>query len=322
MARRNREGCQPVVKVTDITRQEWLKYRRTGIGGSDAATIVGLNPWSSPYYLFCDKMGALPEKEDSEAMRQGRDLEQYVADRWMERTGKTCRRNNYMWRSTRWPWMLADIDREIVGENAGLECKTTSVYNRYDLQGGEIPLTYYVQCQHYMAVMGFDRMYLAVLVLNKGFYDFVIERDQEEIEALAAAEEEFWERLRLEEPPPIDGSEATQNAIRAMYPQEDSGFEMVLPITVDEELERLESMQQLIKDLKNQCDGIKNRVMERMGDAALAVTKKRTCSWRTMRRKALDTNRLKAEHPELYKEYTKTTESRVFSVKNRTQEDD
>ena len=142
-----------VVKVTDIPREEWLQYRRTGIGGSDSSTIVGLNPYSSLFYLYNDKLGLLPEKNDTEAMRQGRDLEQYVADRWMERTGKRCKRNNYMWRSTEHPCMLADIDREVVGENAGLECKTTSVYNHSDFQNGEIPPTYYVHCMHYMAVI-------------------------------------------------------------------------------------------------------------------------------------------------------------------------
>ena len=176
---------EKVVCVKDITHDEWLALRRTGIGGSDAATVVGLNPYSSPYYLFCDKRGELAEKEDTEAMRQGRDLEQYVADRWMERTGKKCKRNNYMWRSTKWPFMLADIDREVVGENAGLECKTTSVYNNNDFENGNIQDSYYVQCQHYMAVMGYDRMYLAVLVLNKGFYTYVIERDEEDISHLA-----------------------------------------------------------------------------------------------------------------------------------------
>ncbi len=317
MAKRNHEVRGPVVKVSDITHEQWLEYRRTGIGGSDASTIVGLNPYSSPYYLFCDKMGALPEKDDTEAMRQGRDLEQYVADRWMERTGKTCRRNNYMWRSIRWPWMLADIDREIVGENAGLECKTTSPYNKHDFVGGEVPLTYYVQCQHYMAVMGFDRMYLAVLVLNRGFYDFVIERDDSEIEALATAEGEFWELLQREEPPPIDGSEATQNAIRLMYPEEDSSLSLDLPKETDKDLERLAQLQSMIKDLQAECDIIKNETMARMGDAALADTPKRTCSWVTRRRSGIDARKLKEQFPEIYNRFEKTTEFRVFSVKEK-----
>lgn len=108
--------CEKIVDVTKISHDEWLDTRRTGIGGSDSSTIVGLNPYNSPYALYLDKIGDCAEKPDNEAMRQGRDFEQYVADRWMEATGKKCRRNNFMWRSTRWPYMLADIDREIVGE--------------------------------------------------------------------------------------------------------------------------------------------------------------------------------------------------------------
>lgn len=308
---------EPVVNVSAITREQWLEYRRSGIGGSDASTIVGLNPYSSPYSLFCDKMGALPEKEDTEAMRQGRDLEQYVAERWMERTGKRVKRNNTMWRSTRWPWMLADIDREVIGENAGLECKTTSVYNRHDFAGGEVPLTYYVQCQHYMAVMGFDRMYLAVLVLNRGFYDFVIERDEEEIETLAAAEEVFWDHLAAEDPPPLDGSEATQNALKAMHPREDSSLQLTLSAESERRLTQYIHLQETIRELQSECDAIKAQIMGVMGDAAQGVAGKMLCSWVTRRRTTVDTSALKREYPEIHKKLSKTTEYRVFSVKER-----
>lgn len=317
MATKKTACREQVVNVTTITREQWLEYRRSGIGGSDASTIVGLNPYSSPYYLFCDKMGALPEKEDNEAMRQGRDLEQYVANRWMERTGKRVKRNNTMWRSTVWPWMLADIDREVVGENAGLECKTTSVYNKHDFAGGEIPLTYYVQCQHYMAVMGFDRMYLAVLVLNRGFYDFVIERDEEEISSLAAAEGEFWDRLQREEPPELDGSDATMTALKQLYPEEDSGLELTLPSDTASELKQFQHIQEAITDLQSERDAIKARTMARMGEAALAVAQDMTCSWVTRRRTSVDTAALKKEFPEIYRKYLKTTEYRVFSVRDR-----
>lgn len=308
---------KPVVNVSTITHEQWLEYRRSGIGGSDASTIVGLNPYNSPYSLFCDKMGALPEKEDTESMRQGRDLEQYVAERWMERTGKRVKRNNTMWCSTQWPWMLADIDREVIGENAGLECKTTSVYNRHDFSAGEVPLTYYVQCQHYMAVMGFDRMYLAVLVLNRGFYDFVIERDDKEIETLAEAEKSFWEHLKQEEPPALDGSEATQNALKAMYPKEDSSLELTLPHEAEGELAQYMHLQGLIRELQEECDSIKARTMDRMGEAALATAGKAICSWVTRKRTSVDTSALKRKYPEIHKELSRTTEYRTFSVKER-----
>ena len=308
---------ESVVNVSTITHEQWLEYRRSGIGGSDAATVLGLNPYSSPYYLFCDKMGALPEKEDTESMRQGRDLEQYVADRWMEKTGKRVKRNNTMWRSTKWPWMLADIDREVIGENAGLECKTTSVYNRHDFSSGEVPLTYYVQCQHYMAVMGFDRMYLAVLVLNRGFYDFVIERDESEIGALAFAEERFWEHVTKEDPPMPDGSEATQNALKAMYPKEDGSLELKLPREAEEDLVQYMHLQGMIRELQEECDSIKSRTMDRMGEAALAIAGNAICSWVTRKRTSIDTSALKKKYPEIHKELSKTTEYRMFSVKER-----
>ena len=235
----------------------------------------------------------------------------------MERTGKRVKRNNTMWRSTIWPWMLADIDREVVGENAGLECKTTSLYNKHDFAGGEIPLTYYVQCQHYMAVMGFDRMYLAVLVLNRGFYDFVIERDEGEIDTLAAAEGEFWERLVNEEPPPLDGSDATMDALKAMHPREDSGLALRLPDEAENDLAQFLHLQEFILDLQAERDAIKARTMAQMGQAALATTRSKACSWVTRKRTGLDTAALKRDYPGVYKQYLKTTEYRVFSVKER-----
>lgn len=314
---------EPVVRVTEITREQWLAFRRAGIGGSDASTVVGLNPYSSLFFLYNDKLGLLPEKEDSEAMRQGRDLEQYVAERWMERTGKRCRRNNTMWRSAEHPCMLADIDREIVGENAGLECKTTSVYNRADFAAGNIPPTYYVQCMHYMAVMGYDRMYLAVLVLNSGFYDFVIERDETEIAALTAQEESFWQRITDQDPPPPDGSEATREALYKLYPRErPQEYTLQLFGQADSMLAELDSLQGTIRELKALAEEKKAFVMAEMGDAPLAETNRYSISWRIQNRTGIDTQALKRDHPEIYKEYMKTTQTRIFRTKKKREVDE
>lgn len=153
-----------LVKTTDITREEWLEYRRTGLGGSDAAVVMGLTPYRSKIELWADKTGRMPETEDNEAMRTGRDLEQYVAERFCEAAGKKVRRRNYIFQHDEYDFITANVDREIIGENAGLECKTTSAFAKADFDSGEIPLYYYCQCCHYMNVMGYDRMYLAVLI--------------------------------------------------------------------------------------------------------------------------------------------------------------
>lgn len=115
------------IKTIGMDKQTWLEHRRHSIGGSDAAAIVGLNDYASPYSVWADKTDRLPEKEDSEAMRQGRDFEEYVAARFTEATGKKVRRCNFIIQNPDYPFAHANIDRQIIGEDAGLECKTTPV---------------------------------------------------------------------------------------------------------------------------------------------------------------------------------------------------
>lgn len=310
-----------ICHVTDITHEQWLAYRRCGIGGSDAATVVGLNPYSSLYTLYNDKLGLLPQPDETEAMRQGHDLEQYVAGRWQEATGKVCRRNNYMWQSVAHPFMLADIDREIAGENAGLECKTTSVYNKADLEHGEIPLNYYVQCQHYMAVMGFDRMYLAVLVLNRGFYHFVIERSPGEIAALTEAEAAFWRNHVLPQvPPPLDGSESTLSTLQRLHPDiRPQGF-CHLSSEAARVLDDIDALTAAKRDLDVSIRAAKAAVMAELGDQPAGICSGWQVTWKTTVRTVVDTARLRQDHPDLYAQYARSVTSRTFRQK-RIKED-
>ena len=104
------------IPTAGMSREEWLKLRKTGIGGSDAGAICGLNPYSSRMKVFRDKTTDEAEEKDNEAIRIGNDLEQYVAGRFMEATGLKVRRSNYMYRSKGHPYMVADVDRLVVGE--------------------------------------------------------------------------------------------------------------------------------------------------------------------------------------------------------------
>lgn len=96
-----------------------------------------------------------------------------------------------MLRNPAYPFAHANIDRKVTGERAGLECKTTSIMNLKKFKNGEYPENYYAQCVHYLAVTGFDRWYLAVLILNQGFYTFTVERDEDEINTLMKVEKSF-----------------------------------------------------------------------------------------------------------------------------------
>ena len=102
------------ISTRSMSRQAWLAERRKTIGGSDAAGIVGLSRYATPYTVWADKTGRLPEQEDNEAMRQGRDLEEYVAKRWEESTGKRVRRSNALLYNPSYLFAHADIDRTVV----------------------------------------------------------------------------------------------------------------------------------------------------------------------------------------------------------------
>ena len=157
------------ISLAGFSNAEWLRLRKTGIGGSDAGAVCGVNPYSSAMKVFQDKTGETVEEQDSEAVRIGHDLEQYVAERFTEATGLKVRRSNFMYRSKEHPFMIADVDRLIVGEDAGLECKTANAYQSDQWKEGKIPPHYLIQCLHYMAVTGKKEWYIAVVILGSGF---------------------------------------------------------------------------------------------------------------------------------------------------------
>ena len=306
---------EKLMKTDTASRAEWLSCRRQGIGGSDAAIIVGLNRFGSPLRLWADKHGLGGEAEETEVMRQGTDFEEYVARRWMEATGKRVRRRNYMFRNPNYPFAIADVDREVVGENAGLECKTTSVYNKSDFENGEIPPAYYVQCQHYMAVMGYDRMYLAVLVLSRAFYHFVIERDDAEIAALMEQEKGWWETyVEGDSVPDPDGSEEDGAFIRERFPDSDGGEVFLADRAPD--FERMQELDAQIRELTSERDALKQAIMQDMGDAALASALNGwTASWKPQASRRVDSKKLKAEFPQVYADCLIESVSRVFRYK-------
>jgi len=305
-----------LAKTLDMPREQWLELRKKGIGGSDSAAIVGLDRYRSAFDVYAEKIGLKPEQPDNEAMRQGRDLEQYVAERFMEATGKKVRRRNAMLQHPEYPFMLANIDRWVVGENAGLECKTTSVLNRAKFNQGEFPPNYYVQCMHYMAVTGADRWYLAVLVLNKSFHVFTIERDEAEIQALIAAEKDFWENHVMKQIPPApDGSEATSEVIKQLFPEAREATETAL-FGYEGKIQQYLELDTKVKELECERDKLKQELQLAMADAEIGRAQGYIVEWKNQVRQSLDTKKLKSEHAEIYEKYLKPAQTvRRFMIK-------
>ena len=166
-----------LLSTKGLSREDWLRLRKQGIGGSEAGAICGVNPYVSPATVYADKISDEIDVLDNEAMRQGRDLENYVAERFMEATGLKVRRSHKMYQHENYPYMLADIDRLIVGEKAGLECKTASAFSADKwMNVHSLPQHYILQCMHYMAVMNWEYMYLACVIPGKDFVYYKIPR--------------------------------------------------------------------------------------------------------------------------------------------------
>lgn len=301
-----------IQKIGYEGRDEWLKLRRSYIGGSDSAAVLGLNQWASPLSVYADKLQLVPEREDNEAMRQGRDLEAYVAERWAEYTGHKVRRENHILVNDEYPWLSANIDRRVVGLHEGLECKTTSVYNRTDFEGGDVPPYYYVQCQHYMAVTGWDMWHLAILVLNQGFYVFKVERNEEDIRALLEGTKKFWYDHVLAEVPPEPISEDS-DLIQQLYPADCEASYVPMHTMVDV-FDELNDVKAKVKQYQEEQKTLENKIKAALGEATEGGNDRWKVTWRNVTSRRINSTRLRKESPELYDEYSSESTYRRFLV--------
>ena len=290
-----------IADTRTLTHDEWLALRRTGIGGSDAGAIMGVSPYKGAFTVWADKQGKLPPLEDNEAMRQGRDLEGYVARRFAEASGLRVRHEYSMLRSVEHPCMLADIDRRIIGERAGLECKTSRDITMARYRNGEYPMEYYCQCLHYLAVTGWDCWYLAVLVYGTDLLIFKICRDEvlDDIEALIRAEEAFWQNhMVLDQPPAPDALDSTAAALGSVYPHDD-GTTVCADQDADQALTELAALKAQRRSLDRQITERENQIKAAMGEAEVLAGTSVSATWRSSERTTISKEKLLKAYPNI-----------------------
>ena len=303
------------ISLAGVDTKGWLRLRKSGIGGSDAGAICGVNPYSSAMKVFQDKTNESVEEQDNEAIRIGHDLEDYVAQRFMEATGLKVRKSNFMYRSKEHPFMIADVDRLVAGEDAGLECKTASAYNADKWADGNIPLHYVLQCYHYMAVTGKRTWYIAAVILGREFTYRKLEWDEELISGLIAMEEDFWNGHVVKRiMPPPDGSKACDEVIEQYFHTAKKASEIKL-VGFDEKLKRREEILRYVAELQEEQKQIEQEVKLFMKDNELASSECFRVSWKNIDSTKLDTTRIKSERPEIYIDYGKASHYRRFEVK-------
>lgn len=307
--------------TVDMTRQEWLWNRKSGLGGSDASAVLGFNPWKSKFELYIDKTSNTVEEIDSEAIHWGNVLEDVVAEEFTRRTGKKVRRRNQTFQHSEYNFMIANIDRDVVGERALLECKTTNAFNS-DAWGGEhIPPAYICQLQHYMAVLNYEKAYIAVLIGGQKFIWKEIERDDEFIELMIEQEKHFWEEHVLKGiPPEIDGSESASELLNKMYPEDNGKTVMLQSDEAETLIEAIESIKAEIKEKDKLKKDYENKLKLMIGEAKTGVTPRFEVTLSTITSNRFDSKTLKKELPEIAEKYTRQSSHRRLNIKQVKQE--
>lgn len=305
-----------ITKILTKNREEWKSLRKQYIGGSDAASVIGMNPYKSPYALWAEKTGKIPEFEGNLATDVGVYMEDFIAKRFEQETGKKVRRENASILNSEYPWAIANYDRLVVGEDAGLECKYTDSLNLKRYKNGEYPERFYAQCVHYLAVSGKKRWYLAVLIGNKEFKWFTIERDEEEIAALMGEEKKMAECIKTNTPPTVDGTDSTTKTISTIFA--DSNEDSVNLYAYESDLRQYMALGEQIEALQAQKDEMANKVKAFLREAGRGESNHFKVSWTSSSRSSFDSKRFAKDHPDVdLSAYYKYSTVRTFRVTER-----
>ncbi|MCL6563291.1 MAG: YqaJ viral recombinase family protein [Firmicutes bacterium] len=302
-----------------LDRAAWLQARRHGLGGSDIAAILGLNPWRSPLDVWAEKVSEEPSATEppSEAAYWGQLLEDVVAKEFARRTGLKVQRRQAILQHPTIPYLLANVDRIVRGDPDGpalLEVKTTGARHAGDWANDQVPAYYFPQVQHYLLVTGYRKAYVACLI---GGQELVIRTVPfladwaKQIEEAAAA---FWLCVETRTPPVIDGSVAAAKALTLQFPHS-NGQAVDLPAEAAQWAAEWLAAKQARKQAEARMTAAENRLKAILGEAAEGRVAGYRVLWPERDRRTLDTKALKAQYPDLAAQFEQVQTYRTFDVK-------
>lgn len=306
-----------LVETENLSREEWLKWRKRGIGGSDVSCLLGINKWKSEIELWLDKTNQTNEPPvENEAIEWGNIMEPVIRNHFAEITGKTVVELKAMLQHPEYPFMLADVDGITVDDDnnpAILEIKTASEYKRSDWDEG-VPAYYETQVQHYLCVTGVKKAYVAVLIGGNSFKIYEVDADEEIQSMLIAVEKNFWNKVQNMIRPEMDGSDAAKDLLDRLY----HGGVAETIVMPDEAIEYVDAYIEACAEEDNakaKKQDASNHIKEILGDYDKATCMGHNISWKPVSTERLDTKALKEAEPEIYAKYVKTTMSRRFTLK-------
>lgn len=331
-----------LVDTSHLSREEWLEYRRLGIGGSDVAAIFGISPFRTARDLYYDKLNIVTADDEGNwvAMEMGNLLEPLVAKIFARKTGLRVFQRKCMFRHPQYPWMLADLDYLVElpdGSIAILEIKTTN-YNARDnwwYNGKEIvPIYYEAQGRHYMSVMNINRVYFCCLYGNNEEEAVIrhIDRDMDYEAEMISLEQSFWnDHVLAKVPPPYteDGELILESLRRKLGPSEKDAPPVTLALPQYAQIKRYQELQRQkneagkdLKQIEDEMSRLKALLVEAMGKSCAATYEDAdrlfTVTFNPIRKPVISKEgleRMKEVHPEIYQEYVTISESRRFNIK-------
>jgi len=306
-----------LVSTENMPYEEWLEYRKKGIGGSDASVVCGINKYKSPVELWMEKTNQLPYQEAGEAAYWGTQLEALVRNEFTKRTGIEVNTVSQILQHEEYPFMLANLDGTCQHPDYGtciFEAKTASAYKTGEWED-KIPDKYLLQIQHYMAVTGYKGAYIAVLIGGNTFKWKFIERDEEIISMLIALEKDFWEHVQNGLPPALDGSSASEKFLAERFPESVPKSQITLPENAENLIEEYNSACEKIDVFTEQKQKAENLLKEMLGENEVGTLGNSVITWRSVSQERFDSKTFKAEHSALYRKYANKISYRRFSIK-------
>lgn len=303
-----------LAETDSLTRDEWLAIRRTGIGSSDIAAILGLNPWRSPLQVFMDKTGMAPDQPENDAMRLGNFLEDPIARAWADRRGVRVRRVRAVLQHPAVPYALANLDRLATVERitGPVEVKATRIAAEWE--DGATPDYYAVQVQWQHFVGGYEAGHLVALVQSTTLEERRIVRDEALIAVMKDAAASFWQLVENRTPPAPTGTEGDRRALEALYAEATDR-----QVTITDDAMRAAhdylAASARVKEWEAAKEEAANRLRAFLGDAEAATyAGKVAVRWSPFTRRSIDTARLRAEAPEVAARYETELVGRRLTV--------
>jgi len=315
-----------VLASTDgLTHEEWLAYRRLGIGGSDASVACGVNKYKSPVELWLEKTGQQISEDTSEAAYWGTKLESIVRDEFTLRTGIKVIPVNKILQSKDYPFMLANLDGVCLCPEHGkciFEAKTANAFKAGEWEDNDVPHEYILQIQHYLCVTGYNGAYIAVLIGGNAFQWTFVPRDEEIISMLIRIERDFWMLVQDDVPPPLDGTDACTKFISRYYAECVPKSKIKLPNSAVSLITEFNDA----KEQENICAARKQRaanlLKQMLGEHEIGTIGDSYVKWQVVNQEKFSADLLKAEQPEIHARYLVKSSHRRFTIKTAVKSDD